>query len=173
MKRYYGEEFNTKNIAKVESIDIKNITPFFLSPRDIKHIRRCLHSRDLTKPAVYDNDDNLTKQLIRKFRRFGDLVPIRAKNKTIIIKNKDGSIKDRMCEYPGCKNTNVEIHHKEKIASGGDNHHTNIQYLCPKHHDLVELQYILTRKEAEIIKTRKRIETILQALKEEQNEISK
>jgi hypothetical protein len=159
MKRYEGDDFVNKNIAEVRYVD-GNEFRFWLTPAEIKHIRRCLHNRDLIAPSVFKNDKSLTNQLLSKFDRFGDLVPRRIKQ---IIWNRD-----KKCEIHGCTSDKVEAHHKRKVANGGTYEPNNIMYLCPKHHDLLELESILRRKEGEVVKTKERIEKLKQELQTEQ-----
>lgn len=155
MKRYKGEEFNNLAIAKVESLAESGIV-FTLTPAEIKHIRRCLYIRRLNFPDLEFDKGSLTPILTRKFDIFGELTPQRKRGEAI----RNAKL-NKICEYEGCGSIdNIEAHHIKKISSGGTNEKENIKYLCTKHHDLLELEWILKRKESEIIKIKQKIDLI-------------
>ena len=44
--------------------------------------------------------------------------------------------RDSCCVVPGCgRTTNLEIHHLEAVADGGDTFLDNLARICPWHHD--------------------------------------
>jgi len=42
-----------------------------------------------------------------------------------------------LCEYPGCDQAATDVHHKKRIADGGDNSVENLQPLCHAHHSRI------------------------------------
>jgi len=152
-KRYKGKEFHEKPIAVVEHID-GEVWRFNLTPSEIKHIKRCLYQRNIIFPDIYEGKgNNLTQKLMVKFNKFGDLVPRR---RTGAQKKADIHI----CEYPDCQDINTEEHHDNPVSNGGDNKKENIKYYCSKHHDLIEMEHALWRKELEVVKLKERIKNL-------------
>jgi hypothetical protein len=144
--------------------NVNNNTSFILSAREIKHIRRCLYSRELNNPSLDSDTNHLTKKILIKFTSLGELKLIRRKevllNSNVIQK----------CSFMGCKETiNLEVHHKNPVSNGGRNNINNLKFYCSLHHDYIELNNVLKRKEQEIIITKKRIIEIEKKLEAKNN----
>jgi hypothetical protein len=127
---------------------------FEITGRDIKHLRRVIHFWDFIHPNL-QQFDTATIQLYKKLRLFGRLS---RSQKHLSEKLKDRSFK---CEKEGCEETeNLTIHHINGKRGVDVNRKDNLQWLCPKHHLLEELNRVLKVKLQEIEKVQERIKKV-------------
>lgn len=130
-------------------------TSFYLTLREVKHIRRCLEFYSLFHPNLPVHEgDNFSEALYSRFRLFGK-VSLRGGSHS-----RRSHLKrlGQQCSYQGCPERDaLTIDHIRPIMHGG-NGPDNLQLLCPKHHLLKELRSILFFKELEVAEIKRKIE---------------
>lgn len=155
-----GNKFG-EYIAEVKSIDDNSVS-FNLRGQEIKHIRRALTTYDKVFNRLYPNvkdTDELTRRLHSKFSRFGR-ISTRQPTERLINKMRGTPKK---CAHQGCEEKdNLTIDHiiRVNIQNENSNSKENMQFLCPKHHLLKELETHLWHKQLEMDKLKQRIEDI-------------
>lgn len=157
IKPKYGQK-----MALVKGRDSSgNEIEFYLNPEEIKHIRRALgkydnyFGRDIKKLR----SPNLSLLVHYKFSKFGRMKRrLSSKDKREIMEGVE-----RKCNYKGCgEREHLTIDHKIRLSGliYNANSKENLQYLCPKHHLLKELELNKSISEAQLEKLKKRIEEI-------------
>lgn len=135
---------------------------FKLRTEEIKHIRRMisLYDRIFARDIRADGDHrNLTKTIYAKFSKFGKI----NRRMSTVEKRKKMENVERVCVHPGCKErVFLTVDHKIRLTAKANNPNakSNLQYLCPKHHLLKELETHKVHKEQELSKINKRIADI-------------